>query len=395
MRNLRVRNRFPTQPWKTSTARRLEQLRQALDQGLSVNLMLYEQPDASTFRYRIYNVAQSLEQSNIWRAVYFFANELQQISNLALRCHLVTVVRFRWTFELDNFLTRLRRQRIPIAYDSDDLVFDLAHVPALANIQNLDWRTDSELNFWFSYVGRVQLAAQLADCWTTTNGHLAHVMRQVMDRPVHVIRNFLNREQLVYSEELLRQKATTPDQKPFVIGYFSGSPSHYFDLHSIADELCDLLDEFPQTELLIVGYMDFAPRLRAYLEQGRIRTHPFVDFLTLQRLIAEVDVNIAPLYPNDFTESKSELKFFEAALVGTITCASPTYTFREAIESGTNGYLCRQGQWYQTIRQILLDPAAQLPLLEKARLTALERYTAAGNLSAIEKACQAMADMVK
>ena len=395
MKQLKSRQPFPTQPWKSHLAHRLQLLEEYLKAGFCVNLMLYEKPDSSTFRYRVYNVAQALAASERWRAVYFFEDEIGQIRDLALHCQLITVVRFRWTFELENLLTLARIRHIPIAFDSDDLVFDLAHVPALINIQNIDQRTDFEMNYWFSYVSRMNLTARLADAYTTTNDYLGKYLQQGFGRPVHTIRNFLNREQVEYSAQCLAEKQQAIDHAPFTIGYFSGSPSHYFDLHSIADELCDLLDEFTDIQILVVGYMDFSPRLKAYFDQGRIKFHKFVDFLTLQRLIAEVDVNIAPLYPNDFTESKSELKFFEAALVQTVTCASPTFAFKEAIRHAENGYLCRQGEWYQTIKAIYLNREAQRTLLEQARDTALNRYSAQANLSSIEKACQAIADMLK
>ena len=392
---LKTQNRFPTEPWKTPLAKRVRQVEQARAAGLSVNLMLYEKPDSSTFRYRVFNIAQALETSTSWRAAYFFESELNQITELALRCQLITVVRFRWTYALENLLMQARLSGIPIAFDTDDLVFDLDQVPALVNLQNIDQRTDFELNFWFSYVARIAKTAQLADAFITTNDYLGQLLTAKLGKQAFVIRNFLNREQLDYSAQLRQEKAQTPAAKPFTVGYFSGSPSHFHDLHCIADELAELLDTCADAQLLIVGYMEFAPRLKPYLEQGRIQFHRFVDFLTLQRLIAQVDVNIAPLYPNDFTECKSELKFFEAALVNTVTVASPTYTFKTAIQSGENGYLCRQGNWFETIQQIYQQPELQGPILDRALETALARYTPAQNLQAIEQTCQALADMVK
>ncbi len=339
-------------------------------------------------------MTQALEASAHWRAAYFFADELEKIQSEVLRCQLVTIARFRWTFALEALITAARTQGIPIAFDTDDLVFDLAHVPALANVQNIDQRTDTELNFWFSYAARVQLSAQLADTMITTNDYLGQFLQAQFQKPVHVIRNFLNHEQVDFSTTCLLEKRQVMDQKPFTIGYFSGSPSHYFDLHSIADELCDLLDEFPDCQILVAGYMNFAPRLQTYADQGKIRFHKFVDFLTLQRLIAEVDVNIAPLYPNDFTQCKSELKFFEAALVETLTVATPTFAFKNAIKTGQNGYLCQQGQWYDTIKAIYLDREDQLQVLARARETALATYSPAANWQSIERVYETITQTV-
>ncbi len=395
MKSLSSHNRFPTQPWKIPLSRRLANLQADLDAGFKVQVLLYEQPDSSTFRYRVYNIAQALENSESWRAAYFFTGELEAIRDLVLRCGLVTVVRFRWTFELENLLTRVRLHRIPVAFDCDDLVFDPKDVPALINVQNIDFRTDYEMNYWFSYVARMNLTARMADACITTNEHLGQALNRSLGKPVHIIRNFLNHEQLDFSAQCRQEKMTARDQGPFTIGYFSGSPSHYYDLHSIDDELCDLLDTYADLNILVVGYIEFAPRLKAFVDQGRIKFHKFVDFLTLQRLIAEVDVNIAPLYPNDFTESKSELKFFEAALVDTITCASPTFAFRQAIRSGENGFLCRQGEWFPAISSIYQNRGQQAPITAQALDTAKSQYSAAANLPSIEKACEALVDMLK
>jgi glycosyltransferase involved in cell wall biosynthesis len=395
MKSLSAHNRFPTQPWKTPLNHRLAKLQADLDAGFKIQVILYEQPDSSTFRYRVYNIAQALESSSNWRAAFFFTGELDAIRDLVLRCQLVTVARFRWTFELENLLTRVRLNRIPVAFDCDDLVFDPKDVPALINVQNIDLRTDYEMNYWFSYVARMNLTARMADAFITTNDYLGQALQRSFGQPAHIVRNFMNREQIDFSEQCRQEKLSARDQGPFTIGYFSGSPSHYYDLHSIADELCDLLETFSDLRILVVGYMDFAPRLKAYVDQGRIQFHKFVDYLTLQRLIAEVDINIAPLYPNDFTESKSELKFFEAALVDTITCASPTYAFRQAIKNGENGFLCRQGEWFPTISSIYKDRDLLAPLISEARSTALNQYSAAANLLSIEKACEALVDMLK
>ena len=67
--------------------------------------------------------------------------------------------------------------------------------------------------------------------------------------------------------------------------------------------------------------------------------------MNLQRLIAEVEINIAPLQDNLFTNCKSELKYFEAAITGTITVASPTYTFSRAIVDGGNSFLAAAYEW--------------------------------------------------
>jgi glycosyltransferase involved in cell wall biosynthesis len=81
--------------------------------------------------------------------------------------------------------------------------------------------------------------------------------------------------------------------------------------------------------------------------------HPLQDFLNLQRLIAEVEVNIAPLQDNSFTNCKSEVKFFEAAICGTLTLATPTFTFRKSIVHGKTGFLVPSYGWDSALQEAI------------------------------------------
>jgi hypothetical protein len=56
--------------------------------------------------------------------------------------------------------------------------------------------------------------------------------------------------------------------------------------------------------------------------KDRIEVVPLQDFINLQRSIVEVEIHIAPLQDNVFTNCKSDLKFFDAAICGILTLAS-------------------------------------------------------------------------
>ena len=102
--------------------------------------------------------------------------------------------------------------------------------------------------------------------------------------------------------------------------------------------------------------------------------------------MSEVDVNIAPLVINDFTNCKSELKFFEAAVVETTTIASPTYAFKNAITDGKNGFLAKPGEWYEKINCLYLYPEINKKLAKDARKYVLENYYGKKFLKEVEEA---------
>ena len=120
--------------------------------------------------------------------------------------------------------------------------------------------------------------------------------------------------------------------------------------------------------------MEFPEAMKPLIQQNRVRFTPLVDFIELQQLIARVDVNIVPLVQNTFTNCKSELKFFEAAAVNTVTVATPTYTYEKAIKDGETGFLCRPGQWYDRIVALYQNPEESRRVAESARAYCLETY---------------------
>jgi glycosyltransferase involved in cell wall biosynthesis len=119
---------------------------------------------------------------------------------------------------------------------------------------------------------------------------------------------------------------------------------------------------------------------------GQIYLLPYMDILSLQEAIATVDLNVVALQENDFTYCKSELKFFEAAIVGTPTIATATPVFAEAITHGANGFLVEGANWESVLGEAAqLGQASWKKLATAARKTAEERYTPGVLRPAIER----------
>ena len=196
--------------------------------------------------------------------------------------------------------------------------------------------------YWIGYLWGVRRIAGKADGFICTNEFLAGKLKRSFDKPVKVIPNSLNQAQVEVSERCVADGGKKHDG--FMVGYFSGSPTHAKDFAMVESELVCFLKEHEDAKLLVVGYMKFSPEMREMISVGKVEVHELVDYLELQELMAGVDVNIAPLVVNDFTNCKSELKFFEAAAVETTTIASPTYTFKKAITDGENGFLAQPGE---------------------------------------------------
>lgn len=370
-------------PWETGLCERIAAAEADLAAGRRVALYLYEQADASTFRYRVYNVCKALEQSDIWRGAYFFRDELYEIEPLIERCGAVTVVRVRWNPALQRIVDLAREHYVPILFDVDDLVFDMAYMPLVTTILNIPTHHEYNLDVWVSHIARVELTAGFADGFTTTNEYLGDILHKKFGREVRIVPNALNREQIDASAEAVRHQRRN---ERFTIGYFSGTATHVNDFNVAAPELARLLAEHPDMVLKVVGFMEFPPCMAPFIESGQVVLQPLVDFIELQRLIAEVDVNIVPLVDNLFTNCKSELKYFEAAIVDTLTAATPTYAYRNAITHMENGLLCREGEWRSAIEAIYQNRIPAAEIVARAHSHAVQTYYGAPFLRAIEDA---------
>jgi glycosyltransferase involved in cell wall biosynthesis len=168
------------------------------------------------------------------------------------------------------------------------------------------------------------------------------------------------------------------------IGYFSGTPTHNRDFELVSTALANVMTRHAQVRLLIVGFLDIGPALRGFTD--RIDILPLTDFLTLQTLIGGTGLNVVPLQTNIFSNCKSELKYFEAAIVETPTLATPNYSLRLAIDDGVNGYLVDAYDWERRLEQAVCGDLDLAGVAERGLEHVLRWYTPAAQVGAIRKA---------
>lgn len=363
-------------PWLVDWNVRFMEFSNACEKKIKRIVMVYDEPNTSSFRYRVYNVKQSMEGNDQFHISYFYRYELPFLKNYIAQIDLMIFCRCQWTIEIQETYALLRRNHVPIAFDIDDLFCNLDYLQLITNTLNVALNSYEAYTAWSSWIARTYMVAKMADCYIATNEYLGKKLSQQFDhKPFYVIDNSLNREQLKVSEAVCQIKKTKLPNGKFIIGYFSGTPSHINDFKIIAPEIVSLLRDFPDMLLRVVGFMEFPEYMNELREQGRIEFHPLVDFLELQVLMGEVDLNIVPLVDNEFTNCKSELKFFEASVVDTLTCATPIYSYAHSIKQGETGFLCRQGNWYRTISDIYQGKYDLEKITAAAKKYCLERYS--------------------
>lgn len=309
--------------------------------------------DNSTFRYRTYNVMETMKNCDKYNVTCFLINELYSMYNILDKIDLVILQRAKWSFELESFIRVLKNRKIKIIYDMDDLIYHTKYVPKYLNSIG-DYR-EFVIDSFFALSKRYEMIASISDGMIVTTESLKKYMESDFKKPVWILSNFLNLEQEEESKKIVQMKKNTYRDDKFVIGYFSGSNSHQRDLEIVESALVELMEKYDNIYLKIVGFMNLSDRLQEWKKRGRIIFEKFVPYQELQYKIASVDVNIIPLQKHEFNECKSELKYFEASIVDTISVATNNEVYSKIIEDGVDGFLSSEMDWYEKLEYIYLN----------------------------------------
>jgi glycosyltransferase involved in cell wall biosynthesis len=359
-------------PWLRSIDERLAQLAK----GEQRVAYFYESPNNSTFRYRAYNMVTVINQTVGTRvsADYFFLSDSAHLSQIVDLADVLVVCRSRYEYRLNHWITRFKNRGKRVLFDVDDLVFNPSHAHMIMNTLAQDSDVSEVWDYWFSYLSRMQESLKLCDGAITTNAYLGQQITSCTGLPVEVVPNFMNEEQLTISNTIFQSKKSSnfAKQGSIVLGYFSGSPSHKLDYAMVEPAIAQVMGKDDRVQLMLAGYIEPEQALAPF--GGRIQRVPFSDYVNLQRWIGSVDFNLVPLQSNIFTNCKSELKYFEAAALGTPTIASPTFTYANAIEDGVNGRLAKAHEWADVIMAAIDEEDRYPEMAIKAHDHALAHY---------------------
>lgn len=349
-------------PWNTPFSDRINSLQVSDKKNV---VFFYPAADQGTFRYRVYNMCQVINGNLAdYNSTYFFANEVDLFLNSTPNYSLLILSRCDWTESLQRLIDAAKGKDIKVIYDTDDLVFDTDYLPLIAEqlqISKLD------LPVWKDTIERNYKAASLADSLLCTNTYLAQKLTIKLGKQASVIPNFLNHEQVSFAEGFQR-----PESDKFWIGYFSGTKSHNRDFELISSSLVEVMRKYSNIGLRLVGHVQLPKELQKYSD--RIEIHPFQDFLSYLGIIGSCDIILVPLVINDFTNCKSELKFFEAGLMSVPIIASPTFIYTQVISDSVNGLLAKPGDWTDKISRIYENSDLRSSLTTAARSTSIQNY---------------------
>lgn len=324
---------------------------------------------AASYVYRCHHQAEMLRlagcEVEIYMTCTFPYDEL-----IAKKYPIVVAHRIACTDEFENFVVQAHALGMKIIYELDDLIFDVDRLHQVDLYNNFDIE---EKKIFIDQVKRNRQAIELCDGVVVSTNRLEREIKiNFPGIPVIISRNRISQKM---EEEAIQARLREITKDKFIrIAYFSGTKSHQKDFAECVDGLYNILQEFPDVRLMIVGYLDIPKSLHEFSAQ--IEMLPFVDPSELPYLYRKVDINLAPLESkNDFTECKSELKYFEAGLLGVPTVASSTSGFQVAIKNGFNGHLCSSTrEWTDTLRELVTNPELRHRIGQRALEDVNSRY---------------------
>ena len=322
-------------------------------------LFVSPNPSSRSHIYRVRNPVDALNRLGL-RAAWLPPTEALQALDGGHRPSVLILHRLPWSDAAERFRALARSTGARIGFDIDDLVFD-QEVLAAGDISFVNGLEPSQQQFWQTLVAALEETARQVDFMLVPTETLARHARRFCERVI-VMPNGFSPENLALadccwplpeagdSDGNSRRAGDTPVS----IGYASGTATHDADFAPLLPVLRDVLSRHPQARLCIVGTLDLA---LDGLPPEQLERRPLVPHINLGGELARFDINLIPLERSRFCDSKSPLKYFEAALVGVPSIAVDNPTYRELIQPGRNGLLAASPEdWQQKLELLLQAP---------------------------------------
>lgn len=274
---------------------------------------------------------------------------------------------------IKKMITKIKSQNKTIIFDTDDLVFDKKYLEHMDFFKKMNL---FEKKLYENGVGGEIVRDEYVEVCTTSTTYLAEKLKEEGKRVI-LVRNKMPQSDLEITEEI-NEKHLAQRYFPLeriVIGYFSGAHGHDKDFSTTEDALVRLLDKYEDLRLFLGGPLEISEKFKKY--ESRIKKMAYVPRAENYKNMAGMDIIIAPLeIGNPFCEAKSELKFFEAGILGVPVVVTATQTFQEAIQDGVDGFTAKDSdEWMMKLEKLIMNRNLRTAIGQKAKEKALQNYT--------------------
>jgi len=262
---------------------------------------------------------------------------------------------------------------IPTFYDIDDLIFSNEHFPD--SFESYEGQISRQTYEALMYdVPLHRFAMSLCDYGIASTTPLRHEMQRVLGgRACYVLRNSLD----MRNKKIIELGVSfRPKKRTVSIFYGSATKAHNRDFNDIiGPALLAALKKHDNVRLVIAGHLRLSSVFDIY--QTRINWLEFTPNLDQYwAAMAAADINLSVLAPGAVADSKSEIKWLEAAILQIPSVVSDTATYREVIEHGVDGLIAGDAaSWSAALDLLISDSDLRHQMGAAARRKALDRYS--------------------
>ena len=333
-------------------------------------LYISGESDTPGSQYRCVRHAEAARAAG-WSAGWSRIEETGAIELIGVE--IAVLWRVRYSRHVEGIMREVHNAGGLVVFDVDDLMIR----PELAATRIIDGirTTNAGIGSTRETFAQVQQAMLHADLCTTTTEELAAHMR-AFQKATYIIPNGYDAATLARSRLAVRRRARDAADELVRIGYAAGTVTHQKDFATALPGIIRVLQARAEVRLVLfrspqgpeLVVVDEFDALAPYAD--RIEWRDKVELEELPDELARFDINIAPLeVGNPFCEAKSELKYFEAALVDVPTVASPTGPFLRCIRDGENGLVAADDEaWHQALLRLVDDAELRQAMGRRAYL---------------------------
>ncbi|MEY4768097.1 MAG: hypothetical protein RL637_736, partial [Pseudomonadota bacterium] len=216
-------------------------------------------------------------------------------------------------------------------------------------------------------------ALTFADIGVASTHPLAEAMAKHISVPIHVHPNVFSYE--LYDLAKMRGNYLKNHSDKISVLYGSATKAHKQSFYTtFLPAILAILDEYPQVQLILIGYFDNIPETK-YAQQIKILP-PTSSFMGYINLLKDADINIAILEQSPLTDTKSEIKWLEAAAFEIPSIVTPTLAYQQVLTDNENVLFAETiADWQRQLQRLIIDSDLRRQIGIAAKRRAFEKFS--------------------
>ena len=260
---------------------------------------------------------------------------------------IIIFVHCPWTIKIEEAIQYAKDLNKKVFFDTDDLLIDKIYIDMIPYVQTLSPKERENFDEKAILLGKT---LKLCDGAITITESLSKELKNYVSN-VFINHNVASEEIWKLSQNALLNKSMKKKRESIIIGYISEN-IHDNNLEMIKNALIKILEEFKNTNLLLIGDFTVPNFLNNY--SNRVEKKVLNDYKELPNIFSNLDINLVPMEKNIYNKVKGENKWFEAALMKVPTIASNYGVFKKIIKQNITGLLSSDiKDWYRSLKYLI------------------------------------------